>query len=627
MEWDTKDVRAFKEKFNLRKGGRQDVIDADTAFQKALAMMLHRQGLETDTLEAIEKEREGQSRRILENLREEADRLAEEARLLVKVEPKDDKDRDVLVEVLIEAADKWIAFEARCISARNEMTLAGPEEGSAKLAENLKKRATGLNQLAAHLKVEAEKRFFFPSSPFKKIIADLDECAKRLAKLISDLDTPETIDLAVTARQLDDSNAELRDLSAAVAREFDNPGDIYNDILKKTYGLEITKGPKIPYKKLAEAFACVPADHIVNSVLKEVVFSNPDNPSGGFYDKSEKRIRIHPQMSTEGTRSYRNPETGLDEPMNAFSMTTLHEIGHAVDAAYGIMDKNKALKGCGGWTEVNPIIYVQSDYEEFEKQVLSDMDGVPTFTKGDMKLVEPFFVEYIAGKIQQDNVIATVPGVFSGMASNRRRIERKPLLEAVEKLRDRAKEWCETDRKTPFEAGVEESIKLLISGESPMLSEKELSETIVQAAGDFGTIDGWLDDQLRFDRQAGLRIIQQACDKFETALKEAIKTVKASPDLLKDYLEDKSPWDRDLSKETIADKPASHRAYKSDSEWWRYDGEARAATLVRAYQWRAPGEWFADTYSISWFKKVEPPQMVPDSVRPYLFGGHVAKPG
>jgi hypothetical protein len=40
-------------------------------------------------------------------------------------------------------------------------------------------------------------------------------------------------------------------------------------------------------------------------------------------------------------------------------------------------------------------------------------------------------------------------------------------------------------------------------------------------------------------------------------------------------------------------------------------------------QWRAPGEWFAELYAITWFKKVEPPAGVASAVRPYLYGGHI----
>ena len=153
MEWDTKEVREFKVKFDLRKTGssREDIIDAGDAFTKALAMLRHRRQQALNTLESIEKEREGKDSRILENLRDEGKRLASETEAPEKARPTNDKQRDVLTEILIAAADKWIAFEAHCISARNEMTLAGPEGGSAKLAENLKTRAARVEELADHL--------------------------------------------------------------------------------------------------------------------------------------------------------------------------------------------------------------------------------------------------------------------------------------------------------------------------------------------------------------------------------------------------------------------------------------------------------------------------------------------
>jgi hypothetical protein len=98
--------------------------------------------------------------------------------------------------------------------------------------------------------------------------------------------------------------------------------------------------------------------------------------------------------------------------------------------------------------------------------------------------------------------------------------------------------------------------------------------------------------------------------------------VKIDPPLdLSAYKSKEEPWNKDLSRETIADLPAAHQAYDGDKMWWRYSGSARSSTNVSDYQWRAPGEWFAEIYAISWFKKVEPPSAVAGEFRPYLFGG------
>ena len=43
---------------------------------------------------------------------------------------------------------------------------------------------------------------------------------------------------------------------------------------------------------------------------------------------------------------------------------------------------------------------------------------------------------------------------------------------------------------------------------------------------------------------------------------------------------------------------------------------ARAPTKVNNYQWRAPGEWFAEVYAISWLSKKKPPAAEPDTDAP-----------
>lgn len=102
-------------------------------------------------------------------------------------------------------------------------------------------------------------------------------------------------------------------------------------------------------------------------------------------------------------------------------------------------------------------------------------------------------------------------------------------------------------------------------------------------------------------------------------------TVKALPkpaDLEK-YRASAEPWNRDISGEQINGVPAAHEAYAGDAKWWQYSAQDRSGTFVSTYQWRAPGEWFAELYAITWFKKVEPPAGVASAVRPYLYGGHI----
>jgi hypothetical protein len=61
--------------------------------------------------------------------------------------------------------------------------------------------------------------------------------------------------------------------------------------------------------------------------------------------------------------------------------------------------------------------------------------------------------------------------------------------------------------------------------------------------------------------------------------------------------EGKSPWNRP---EPVGGR-VYHEAY--GGHWYSYDEGARAATGVSSYQWRAPGEWFAECYAMHYLKE------------------------
>jgi hypothetical protein len=74
-----------------------------------------------------------------------------------------------------------------------------------------------------------------------------------------------------------------------------------------------------------------------------------------------------------------------------------------------------------------------------------------------------------------------------------------------------------------------------------------------------------------------------------------------------------------------------HEAYSG--KWWSYETAVRAKALtVRDYQWRAPGEWFAELYAFSFYNEKPPPGGVDAALSAYMYGGSAAgdsapKPG
>jgi hypothetical protein len=66
-----------------------------------------------------------------------------------------------------------------------------------------------------------------------------------------------------------------------------------------------------------------------------------------------------------------------------------------------------------------------------------------------------------------------------------------------------------------------------------------------------------------------------------------------------------------------------HEAY--DGTWWSYETAVRAKALtVRDYQWRAPGEWFAELYAFSFYNQKPPPGGIDSALTAYMFSGSAA---
>lgn len=77
---------------------------------------------------------------------------------------------------------------------------------------------------------------------------------------------------------------------------------------------------------------------------------------------------------------------------------------------------------------------------------------------------------------------------------------------------------------------------------------------------------------------------------------------------------DEKPWRKP--------RPLGDRVYfKAGGTWSSYSMAARTALTVRDYQWRAPGEWFAELYAASWMLQKKPPAAVPAVAAMYMYRG------
>jgi hypothetical protein len=127
--------------------------------------------------------------------------------------------------------------------------------------------------------------------------------------------------------------------------------EVFKKALEKRFGLVITVPPGMSNTHFDQFYDMLDRLPIQQSSQDSLKFLN--------YDKTSKGAAFYPggakvEMGNFGAAEkwdYKNPVTGTAEPLNAFSVNSLHEIGHAVDEKYRIMLSNKAKPGCGDWKD------------------------------------------------------------------------------------------------------------------------------------------------------------------------------------------------------------------------------------------------------------------------------------
>jgi hypothetical protein len=562
-------------------------------------------------------------------------------------------DRVQAIQRLIGLTDEWIAFEARCISANNDMA-AG--KTATDVRRKLMERANSLAATLAGFKATLSPP---PDlGPLEGSVRALVEEASNGGGAIADT--------ALFAKRIDTCTKQLREAEqlviAALPDELDpivgyipaDPSATLEQVqklqLKHLYNIEVTSGPRFlskgpfPYGDLLEVLAMVPADHSRTEALT-TVSSDYDKlfRDGGEYSEKKKTIRINPLLEWKGpledllpvsrVAEYTDPETGKKTRTNLWKVTALHEIGHAVDAAYGIMKAHQGKRGCGSWVERGPRDLFPTEHAAFVEGLRNSGIRDALFHKklGDSMMTATFWAAVLGDKTPDDlrtEIYNTWGQIYDYNERNPLKVRRNSVKGGVTKLTAALDQIFGRDRMGDVAAAQRTLLELadsaltMITDTEPVIRKEEFWDRFDALVLDPNPVAGvirWLtESQDAFSAKIEAERTADRTAKLERWTQATVAALPLPVDL-KAYRENASPWKRDISREPIK----AHEAYKADKKWWQYSGEDRASTFVSTYQWRAPGEWFAELYALTWFKQVEPPAGVAREVRPYLFGGHI----
>ena len=636
-DWNTTEIKNFKESFRkfYNPVGFKEKATASFSnvsqelLAEAVAMLRKRKAVAEASFRAVVDARIATSPQqtqelmgALVDLQQRSDAWLTNSRKpanSVEVKAKTEQARDMAAE--------WISLEAKFLAANDQMDQGGDDAGV------IDKLVTQTGNLYALLEVELKLAVNpLPPAPGGINLAALSGRIDTLVRMGTAIP-----DISAFTKEVYDIAGQLRSVVGALSQAPNAPGDLYQHVLKYVHGLDIQVAPDtphtaIPYKAIADAFAKVPPQHGLNGALNLIELKKFDDPDlAGDYSSSQKRIRISVDVQLDAEWSYVDPETQQPVKVNGFAVTTLHEIGHSVDHAYNVMTAHGTDAGCGGWQRVDPAAYVAAEWTSFGTKWAGSADpDCPVQATLAAPAIKPAFVSYAVG--------ATTGIAFAAVMEE---FWIKTIVDAAQQGNDAV---------VAAKAGLDASITTFYAtkrGAEPIAARVQALMTHVGTAlpaaaaavpsADFEAVAttslGKGPDAAKLPASPDKLLAEVARlfalnlphgDKVKLWAADAESSLPPGVDLSA-HLAKAKPWQHaEVNATPILGLDGGHQAYDGEALWWHYNPSSRNAQSVTSYQWRAPGEWFAELYAITWLKQVEPPAAVAMAARQYMFGGHAA---
>jgi len=412
----------------------------------------------------------------------------------------------------------------------------------------------------------------------------------RLQELASEPDGLAKMDAMVDAIGAKASTAAQRSLVAEALKVRFNIEELSGDLSTKA----------LP--RLYKVFSMVPEAHVRdNAKLTKVIRNSRVNTGGlgrlkdtiktegglGFYRDSGTVILNIPKV---GIPFYRKDATGTRNVYEAFSFTTLHEIGHAVDAKMGFMNSAQRTSTAGAWREETAASvaavgvehrglakafpeFGRASLNKFLEQILSDSTPAEALKK--LHKRQKAANDKYASAVRMKERVVALAKEFAEMNT---------VIVATEDPEARSPFLSKRAAKWRTAAG---------SLEDPLVSVVSAFAMRLQtdASGVEGRVDAILAD---LKAEAGTAVPKGTDERLlahpALAWANSLRLRNGFTEL----------WDDgDLSAEVAVEGRVYQEAYKD--KWWSYQLSARKKMLT-GYQFRAPGEWFAELYACFYLK-------------------------